>query len=422
MKIKFLGGADVVGRMGMLLNNKGANLLFEYGMSATRPPTFPEPAPQVDHALLTHCHLDHCGMMPWLCSRFDTRVAATPSTIAVSQVIMQDSIKVADSEGYPRQYQPEDIRTTMSSFQPYQYGDVFDVGGFEVELHSAGHVPGATMYELRGDSTTLFTGDMHTYNMRLVYGAHPVKCDNLIIEGTYGGRLHPDRLKTEYQFIEKVKEVVDRGGKAIVPCFAVGRTQEIMLLLKDLKLDMWVDGMGKTINRLYLDYPEYLRSEKAFKQARNRFNEVRTPSGRDRAKKGDVIVSTGGMLDGGPVLEYIKEYKDDPKSAILLTGFQAEGSNGRMLLEKGKILYKRPQAAELLVPDQAQEMRVRCEVKQFDLSAHADHNELLAFIRGCDPDKVVLMHSDVAARQALAKDLEDEYTVLLPKTNESIEL
>jgi putative mRNA 3-end processing factor len=420
MKIKFLGGADVVGRMGMLMYNKGATLLFEYGMSATKPPSFPEPAPPVDHALLTHCHLDHCGMIPWLCARYDTKIAATPSTIAVSQLIMQDSIKVADSEGYRRQYQPEDIRRAMSSFVPLAFGDVFDVGGFEVELHSAGHVPGAAMFELRGDQTTLFTGDMHTYNTRLVYGAHPVKCDNLIMEATYGGRLHPDRLKTEYQFVQKVKEVVGRGGKVIVPCFAVGRTQEVMLILKDMKLDMWVDGMGKTVNRLYLDYPEYLRNEKQFKQARNRFNEVRTPSGRDRARKGNVIVTTGGMMDGGPVMEYLKVVKDDPKSAILLTGFQVDGSNGRMLLDKGKILYKRPGVAELLVPEVAEEMKIKCEVQQFDLSAHADHNELLAFVRGCDPEKVVLMHSDT--REALAKDLEDEYQVILPRTNQEIEL
>ena len=420
MKIKFLGGADVVGRMGMLMYNKGATLLFEYGMSATKPPSFPEPAPPVDHAFLTHCHLDHCGMIPWLCARYDTKIAATPSTIAVSQLIMQDSIKVADSEGYRRQYQPEDIRRAMSSFVPLAFGDVFDVGGFEVELHSAGHVPGAAMFELRGDQTTLFTGDMHTYNTRLVYGAHPVKCDNLIMEATYGGRLHPDRLKTEYQFVQKVKEVVGRGGKVIVPCFAVGRTQEVMLILKDMKLDMWVDGMGKTVNRLYLDYPEYLRNEKQFKQARNRFNEVRTPSGRDRARKGNVIVTTGGMMDGGPVMEYLKVVKDDPKSAILLTGFQVDGSNGRMLLDKGKILYKRPGVAELLVPEVAEEMKIKCEVQQFDLSAHADHNELLAFVRGCDPEKVVLMHSDT--REALAKDLEDEYQVILPRTNQEIEL
>jgi len=93
-----------------------------------------------------------------------------------------------------------------------------------------------------------------------------------------------------------------------------------------------------------------------------------------------------------------------------------------MLLSDGKLMYRRPQAAELLVREQPQEMRVRCQIQQFDLSAHADHNELLAFVRGCDPEKVVLMHSDPPARQALAKDLEDDFKVLLPTSGQTIEI
>ena len=303
MKIKFLGGADIVGRMGMLVQNKGATLIFEYGMRPSKPPEYPLASPPVDMAFLTHCHLDHSGMIPWLCGKYDTEVVATPSTIDVTELLLRDSLKVADAEGYPKPFDDADIRSTMRNFTPMSYGEVMDVAGFEVELHAAGHVPGATMYELRGEKTTLFTGDLHTYNMRLVWGAHPVKCDNLVIEGTYSGRLHPDRQKTEHAMIEKVKEVVERGGKAILPCFAVGRTQEVMLILKDLKYNMWVDGMGKQVNRLYLDRPEYLRSDKTLKQAKRRFNEVRTPMDRDRARReAEVIVTTGGMLDGGPVL------------------------------------------------------------------------------------------------------------------------
>jgi len=421
MKLQFLGGADIVGRLGMLLNNNGATILFEYGMRPSKPPSYPIEAPHVDHAFLTHCHIDHSGMIPWLCKKYDTRVAATPSTINVTQILLQDTLKVADAEGYARPFEPEDIRTAMQHFEPYNFGERLDVGGFEITLHAAGHVPGAAMFELRGDKTTVFTGDMHTYNTRLVYGAHPIKCDNLIIEATYGGRLHPDRMKTEYQFIQKVKEVVDRGGKVIIPCFAVGRTQEVMLILKDLKLDMWVDGMGKTINRLYLEHPTYLRSEKALKQAMRRFSEVRTPAGRDRARKGEVIVTTGGMLDGGPALDYIDHVKDDPKSAILLTGYQVEGSNGRNLTQKGTLFLNR--GARRRVAEEIQEkveFKIKCEVQQFDLSAHADHNELLTFIRGCDPENVVLMHSE--AREILAKDLVDEFNVLIPQTGEEFEL
>ncbi len=416
MNIKFLGGADVVGRMGMLLQNKGATLLFEYGMTASKPPTYPLPAPNVDMAFLTHSHLDHCGMLPWLCGRYETEVVATPPTVDVAELLVRDSLKIAGIEGYPKPYNEQDIKAMMHSFTAMTYGEVMDVGGFEVELHPAGHLPGAAMYELRGEQTTVFTGDLHTYNMRLVWGAHPVKCDNLIIEGTYSGRLHPDRLKTEYELIEKVKAVVERGGKAILPCFAVGRTQEIMLILKDLKYNMWVDGMGKTINRMYLDHPEYIRSEKALKAAKRKFNEVRTPQDRQRARReAQVIVTTGGMLDGGPVLTYLDDVKNDAKSAVLLTGYQVEGSNGMRLMQEGMI-HIQDSKEEIPRP-----VKIKCEVKKYDLSAHADQGELLSFIKACAPERVIIMHSD--NRDPMAEAIrQEDIKVLLPKAEEEVEL
>jgi putative mRNA 3-end processing factor len=406
MRFKFLGGADIVGRMGLLMENRGASLIFEYGMNVAKPPTYPIPAPPVDFGFLTHSHLDHSGMIPWLCRKYDTEIVATPCTISITRLLLEDSLKVADLEGFPKPFDPHDIRTTMRNFIPMDFGETIDVAGLEVELHSAGHVPGATMYEMRGDETTLFTGDLNTINTRLVWGAHPVRCDNLIMESTYAGRSQPDRLKTEYLFLEKVKEVVERGGKAVIACFAVGRTQEMMLILKELKYDMWVDGMGKTVNRLYLDHPEYLRNEKHLRRAKRRFKEIRSPSQRGMALKGDVIVTTGGMLDGGPVLGYLQSIKDDPKSALLITGFQAEGSNGRMLLDRG-VIY-----------DRGVEIKVKCEVQRFDFSAHCDHDALVDFVRACNPKNVVLCHGE--DRESLAADL--DCSVILPDLDTWYEL
>jgi len=341
---------------------------------------------------------------------------ATPTTVDVAELLVRDSLKIADIEGYPKPYNEQDIKTMMHNFTPMTYGEVMDVGGFEVGLHPAGHLPGAAMFEIKGEQTTVFTGDLHTYNMQLVWGAHPVKCDNLIIEGTYSGRLHPDRLKTEYELIEKVKAVVERGGKAILPCFAVGRTQEIMLILKDLKYNMWVDGMGKTINRMYLDRPEYIRSEKALKAAKRKFHEVRTPQDRQRARReAQVIVTTGGMLDGGPVLTYLDDVKNDPKSAVLMTGYQVEESNGWRLLREGMINVQRSKE-EMPLP-----VGIKCEVKKYDLSAHADQGELLSFIKACNPDRVIIMHSD--DREPMAEAIRQEnIKVLLPSANEDVEL
>jgi len=416
MKIRFLGGADVVGRMGMLLENNGTTLLYEYGMTASKPPTYPLAAPPVDMAFLTHSHLDHCGMLPWLSGKYGTEVIATPITVDVVDLLVHDSLKVAQAEGYPKPYDEQDIKALMSNFTQMTYGEVMDVAGMEVELHPAGHLPGAAMYEMRGDTTTVFTGDLHTADMRLTWGAKPVSCDNLIIEGTYSGRLHPDRAKTEVELVEKVREVVERGGKAILPCFAVGRTQEVMMILKDLKYRMYVDGMGKGIGRMYSERPEYVRSEKALKAARRRFIEVRSREDRRKARKdAQVIVTTGGMLDGGPVLSYIDEVKDDPRSAILLSGFQVEESNGHRLMNEGYIEVQEVKE-ELKRP-----VKIACEVKKFDLSAHADQAQLLKFIEGCAPTNVVIMHSE--NREPMAQAVRDMgINVILPQTDVEIPL
>lgn len=208
-------------------------------------------------------------------------------------------------------------------------------------------------------------------------------------------------------FIAKVDEVIDRGGTVIIPCFAVGRTQEIMILLKDLGYDMWVDGMGRSVTRLFLDYPEYLRDPRALKSARRAFTEVRNSGMRKQANKGQIIVTTGGMLDGGPVLGYLRDLKNDPKNAILLVGYQAENTNGRLLMEQGCIVVDK------------EIVKIECEVQKFDFSAHAGHDELINFINRCDPENVIIMHSET--RELFLPDLQD-YNVILPNTGEEFEL
>jgi putative mRNA 3-end processing factor len=286
------------------------------------------------------------------------------------------------------------------------YGDEIQINHVDVKMYDAGHIPGASMFAFEKDCTTIYSGDIHTEAQRLVGGAKPVDCTNLFIEGTYGGRNHPDRKQTEADFIAKIEEVIDRGGKVLIPCFAVGRTQEIMLLLKDLGYDMWFDGMGRSVLRLFLDYPEYIADVKALKAAKRKFNEVRGPT-RKNAKDGEIIVTTGGMLDGGPVLGYLDHIRDDPKSAVLLVGYQAEDTNGRMLMEEGCIKID------------GEVKKVQCELQKYDFSAHADHDQIVKFIKGCDPDNVIIMHSE--SREAFLPDLED-YNVILPETGKEFEL
>lgn len=409
IECEFLGGGHEVGRLGILVKTGKARMLFDYGMSATDPPKYPMPAPPVDLMFLTHSHLDHCGMIPWITSRYDIDVTSTSTTKKVAAILMEDSIKVAASEGYPEMYGKTEVKQALGRFNVVEFGDTLTKHSVHVRTHSAGHIPGATMYEVTGKRTTLVTGDLHTLDTRLVSGAKPVKCDNLIMESTYSGRNHPDRLKTEHAFLKKVHEVVARGGKAIVPAFAVGRTQEILLLLKDSRLEYWHDGMGKSVNKIYLEEPQHLRSAKRLRQAVTRGREVRNYHARQRAHDGEVIVTTSGMLDGGPVVSYIEAVKDDPKSAILLTGYQVEGCNGRKLLDTGTMQFH------------GVVEKVECEVQKYDFSAHAGHDDLVAFAKGCSPEKVVLMHGD--NREPLALSLRKEgFEVLLPMNGEKFTL
>ena len=407
MKFRFLGGAETVGRMGMTMEHDGETMLIDYGMNPSKPPEYPLQAPRIKHCFLTHSHLDHSGMIPSIVGRDRCELFTTPLTAEVGELMMHDSLKIAKTEDYPLPYTTGDIERTMKDVVPLTFGDTIELKNTDVKFHSAGHVPGAAMFEFIKDTNTLYTGDIHTIRTRLVDGARPVKCENLFIEGTYGGRIHPDRKTTEKEFIEKIEEVVDRGGTVLIPSFAIGRTQEIMILLRNLGYDMWVDGMGKTVTRLYMEYPEYMLDAKDLKAARRSFVEVKTSSMRREAKRAEVIITTGGMLDGGPVLQYIKALKDDPRNAILLVGYQADDTNGRFLLDTGMVkLHGEPTP-------------IHCEVMKFDFSAHADHKQIVEFVRECDPTNVVIMHSDT--REMFLEDLAD-YNVILPMEGEEFEL
>jgi putative mRNA 3-end processing factor len=406
---KFLGGGQEVGRLAILLKHAKSKLLFDYGMTASRPPVYPAAAPPVDKMFLTHSHLDHCGMVPWLTARYDIDVVATPVSREVGLILMDDCIKVGKSEGYPEYYTPGDVNMASRRFRTIDFLDTVSVNGTQVQAHPAGHIPGATMYEIQGNESTLVTGDLHTIDTRLVKGAKPVKCDNLVMEATYAGREHTDRQKTEHAFLKKVDEVVERGGMVIVPSFAVGRTQEMILLLKDSQHEFWLDGMGRKVNKVYSSFPEFVRSPKKLRHAMSRTSEIKGWRSRPRAMKGDVIVTTSGMLDGGPVVDYINQIRDDPRSAILLTGYQVEGCNGRRLMETGTMEF------------QGVVNKVECEVMKFDFSAHAGHTELMQFAKGCDPEKIVLCHGD--QRDLLADDLKAEgYEVLMPMNGEDFTL
>jgi putative mRNA 3-end processing factor len=220
---------------------------------------------------------------------------------------------------------------------------------------------------------------------------------------------HPKKRENlEKDFLDKIDEVVGRGGISILPAFSVSRSQELALVIRKAGYDVWFDGMGRKVSKIFLKHPKYLRSAENLKKALNKMNMVHSDHGRKLALKSEVIITSSGMMDGGPVLGYMNHLRNDPKNAVLLTGYQVEGTNSRLLVDKGKLNFY------------GVIENVECEVEYFDFSAHAGHSELVEFAKGCNPEKIVLFHSD--NRKALEESLKDVAEVHSPNTGELLEL
>ena len=408
INFQFLGGVQEVGKLSMYLETQDIKLLFEYGMNPGKPPEYPMPPPEVDKVLLTHSHLDHSGMIPWLFSRSDQKILTTKVTRDISNLLHKDSIKIAKSEGYAIPYSTNNVKEAKRSVSPVEPKQTRELGeNYEVKFHDAGHIPGSLMFEVIGDKKILFTGDFNVVDTQIVKKTNPVNCDILFLEGTYAGREHPKkREEIEKDLLAKIDEVVSRGGVAVLPAFAVSRSQELILVLRKAGYDVWFDGMGRKVAKTFLKYPRYLRSPENLKKALNKINMVHSDQGRRLALKSEVIITSSGMMDGGPVLHYMHHLRSDPKSAVILTGYQVEGTNSRLLVDKRQLDFY------------GVKEKVQCEVDYFDFSAHAGHSELIEFAKKCNPEKIVLMHSE--NREALAEPLKDVAEVYLPKTGETV--
>ena len=399
MRVKFLGGAEEVGRLAIKFQDGSTGFMVDYGVVPEKPPQYPLPYEPVDGIFITHAHLDHIGALPVCFHADEPDLYTTTMTANSMEPLLTDSIKIMEIEGYPHRFDITDIDNMFEKLTAVNYDDTVQVGKYYATPYSAGHIPGSSMWLFENSKKILVTGDLYTRDSNLLTGAKPVKADILVMESTYAGKNHEDRSQVIARLKNRIKEVVDNGGKVILPSFALGRTQELIMILADLGYRIAVDGMGNLITGIYLNTPGYLRSRSEFRRKVGRVRQIRGRRMREAALENDVIITTSGMLDGGPVLNYIQQLVDDDKSAIFLTGYQVEGTNGRSLVETGTINIA------------GSPVRPSMQVEFFDLSAHAGHDDLVSFVKGVSPEKVILCHGE--SREKLLDDL-SEFEVLLP--------
>jgi len=386
--VEFLGGAREVGRSAILVND---SLLLDYGLDPSTPPRYPVGDVDPDAVVVSHAHLDHAGAVPALLSG-DARPAVhwTPPTRALALRLAEDTLKLhGNTPQCP--FTGTDVRRLTQVSETHGYGEPFEAAGHGVRLFEAGHIPGSA-HVLVDDGATrlLYTADFHTADQRLVAGttARP-DADAVVTESTYADTTHSDRRELERRFVESVKTTVWQGGTVVVPVFAVGRTQELMLVCAAHDIDCYVDGMGTEITDLLDRHPDYLRDSGAFREAKSHARYVTGRGQRERiAAKNTVVLTTAGMLSGGPVVSYVPRIRGDPTNKIALTGYQVEGTPGRELVETGRAEFD------------GRVLPVSAQVEQYDFSAHADREGLRSFLDAYRGAKLLVNHGDDPGRFA----------------------
>lgn len=359
--IKFLGGCGEVGRSAVAVDS----LVLDYGIKPSSPPEFPlEYTPKA--IIVSHAHLDHVGFAPNL-MYYDPRVYLTPPSIDLARVLLYDSLNVMQ----PPPFSKKELRQFESNCNEIGYNEPIEIADFEVEFFNAGHVPGSAIVHLRNEISVLYSGDIKLEETRLLEKADTSfpESDILIIESTYYGVEHPNRKELEKKFVESVIDTVERGGHAIIPAFAVGRTQEVLMILESYGITPYVDGLGKDVFKILERHPDYIKDPKALRRAFKNAEWVEWKKREDVLREPAVIVTTAGMLNGGPAIFYISRVYDDPKSRLLITGYQVEGTNGDMALKHRMINLG------------TRVVKLRMEVEQYDFSAHADDRQLKEFVK-----------------------------------------
>jgi metallo-beta-lactamase family protein len=446
IKLHFFGAAQTVTGSKYLMETPEKNILIDCGLFQGLKELrllnwndFPFRANEIDTVLLTHGHLDHCGYLPRLVKQgFNGPIKGTAPTLAIASVILRDSAVIqeeeaeqANVEAYSKHhpalplYNQEDAESAIDLFQPIETDQWISISdNIKCRFRKVGHIIGATFIELEVNGKLIvFSGDIGRKSDPLLYPPEkPEWADILLIESTYGDRLHPED-DSESVLIEAVHQAIREKGTIIVPSFAVERLQSLMyklwILYKKNKIPnipVFVDSpMGNEVLNIFNRFDSWHKlTSSEFTAMTRHFNIITSYKDTWKTidnKRPKIVIAGSGMVTGGRVLTYLRYYLDNPLTQVLLVGFQAEGTRGRRLLD-----------GEQEVKLHGKYISVKAQIKTIEsLSAHADQAELIDWLSELKniPEQIFLVHGEVQAMEALQEKIAQTcgWKTVLPQLN-----
>ena len=369
MQIGFLGGAREVGRIGIRVKSAKTQVVLDYGVMLDNEPGFPMHVPpkDVDALILTHSHLDHSGAIPIFYINDKKPLYTNKLNLELTQLLVQDFIHLSS---YYLPFEYLELKTMMRSNRHLDFGVEETLGDMKFKLVNAGHTPGSASVLIEADGKrVLYTGDFNTEESKLLSGATMDygDLDAVIMESTYADSDHTERSLLEKQFLEACTEVVETGGTVLVPAFGVGRSQEMACILaaNHFEYPIVLDGMAREASRVVMNYKEFLRDPKMFMNAMHSCDWIEGWRDRRRAlKTPSVIISTAGMLKGGPAAFYISKLGKKANNAVFLVSYQIPGTPGRELMEKGVCTID------------GKIRKIKAKYRHFDFSSHCGASKL----------------------------------------------
>ena len=322
-------------------------------------------------------------------------MVATEPTMQLTELLIEDSMKIHKRKHQHERYHRTQLKTMLNRYIPAVYKKPIEFDDYIVTMHDAGHICGSSVGVVEKRSTgrrIAYTGDFKLEPQLLEGGAEAVKSDVLIMESTYAGSDHPNREELVKKFVDEMKETLDNEGTVLLPVFAVGRAQEMLAILNKngLANRTYMDGMAKAATDIVASHPDFIKDADLLHTAMHKAQWINNKRQKSEAiEGGTIILTTSGMLNGGPVLNYIRQLNRNSK--IFLTGYQVEGTNGHKLTNGHPIDID------------GEQYKVRTPLSIYDFSAHAGKTDLHEYVKRCNPETVICVHGSAECLRCLLK-------------------